>query len=86
MIGYTLKRILYMIVTLLIISVIAFIVIQLPPGDYLSTYVRNREAQGEEVEPAEIEALKRLYGLEQPAYVQYLKWFTRLVFQGRLGI
>jgi peptide/nickel transport system permease protein len=75
-----------MVVTLVIISVIAFTVIQLPPGDYLTTYVRNRDALGEDVDPAEIEALKRLYGLDQPAYVQYIKWFTRLVFQGRLGI
>jgi peptide/nickel transport system permease protein len=86
MIGYIIKRIAYLVVTLFAISIISFIVIQLPPGDYLSTYVRNRQAQGDQVDPAEIEALKQIYGLDQPAYMQYLKWITRLVFHGRLGI
>jgi peptide/nickel transport system permease protein len=69
---------------LLVISVISFIVIQLPPGDYLSQYVTRLEAMGRKFDEAEIQNLKRQYGLDQPLYVQYFKWM-RTVFQGTFG-
>jgi len=58
----------------LLMSVVAFVIIQAPPGDFLTDYVARLRAQGELVDQGEIEALKRRYGLDQPIYVQYTKW------------
>jgi len=69
---------------LVILSIISFTVIQLPPGDYLSTYVRQLEAMGREFDEAEIQNLKQQYGLDQPMYVQYLRWMES-VFKGTFG-
>lgn len=73
-----------MVPTLIAISVITFIIIQLPPGDYLSTMIAEMESQGEAVDPAKIEALRAHYGLDQPMWIQYLRWATGLL-QGDFG-
>ena len=74
MIAYIIRRILLMIPTLVAISIISFIIIQLPPGDFLTTYVAQLSASGETVDQAELEALKERFGLDEPMYMQYLKW------------
>lgn len=84
MLDYLARRILMMIPTLIAISVITFIIIQLPPGDYLSTMIAEMESQGEAVDPAKIEALRAHYGLDQPMWIQYLQWVTGLL-QGDFG-
>ncbi len=84
MLRFILRRFLLMIPTLLAISIIAFVVIQAPPGDFLNTYVATLMAQGELVEASTIEALRMRYGLDQPIYIQYLKWM-RNILQGDLG-
>ena len=84
MIKYVIRRIFFMIPVLLTISVVSFLIIQAPPGDYITTYVAELEAMGAEIEPAQIEALRVRYGLGQPVYVQYLKWMSRIV-RGDLG-
>jgi len=84
MLQYTLQRFLLMIPTLLIISIVSFIVIQLPPGDFLSTYISRVLEQDGIVDEALAAALKHRYGLDQPQYVQYLKWMGRLL-QGEWG-
>jgi peptide/nickel transport system permease protein len=63
-----------MIPTLIAISIISFIIIQLPPGDFLETYVAQLSASGEKIDQAELEALKQRFGLDDPLYIQYLKW------------
>jgi peptide/nickel transport system permease protein len=63
-----------MIPTLVAISIISFVIIQLPPGDFLTTYVAQLSASGETVDQAELEALKTRFGLDEPLYMQYLKW------------
>lgn len=78
------RRIVIMIPTLFAISVVAFAIIQLPPGDYLTTYVATLAQQGETVDQAELEALKERYGLGLPFYQQYLRWI-RGVFRGDFG-
>ena len=55
-------------------SVVAFAIIQAPPGDYLDDYVAMLAQQFESVDKSELEALRIRYGLDQPIYVQYLKW------------
>jgi peptide/nickel transport system permease protein len=76
---YIVRRLLTMIPTLLVISIITFIVIQLPPGDYLTTYVANLSQTGEVADEAMLETLRRQYGLDQPIYVQYWKWISGVV-------
>lgn len=74
MLQYISRRIVVMVPTLFAISVVTFIIIQLPPGDFLTSLVAGMAAQGETVNQAAIEALREHYGLGQPVYVQYAKW------------
>lgn len=84
MLQYILKRILYMIPTLVLISVVSFIIIQLPPGDFLTSYIAQLSQTGETVDEATIAALKKRYGLDQPYYIQYFMW-VKGMFQGDFG-
>lgn len=84
MLQYIVKRTLVLIPLLLALSIVVFIIIQLPPGDYLTTYINQLRSTGEEVTEDKIEALKVRYGFDQPMYVQYFKWFTNLL-QGDMG-
>jgi peptide/nickel transport system permease protein len=84
MLGYTVRRILTMIPTLMAISFIIFVIIQLPPGDFLETEIAEMQAQGEAVDPAKIEYLRAEYGLDKPFIEQYAIWVFGLV-QGDLG-
>jgi len=82
--SYFMHRFLYMIIILLGISIVAFIIIQLPPGDYLTSYILQLRTQGAEVSEADIVALSKQYGLDLPIYLQYFKWMKGL-FKGNLG-
>ncbi len=82
---YIIRRILYMIPTLFAISVVAFFIIQLPPGDFLTSLVAGMAEQGETIDSAQLAALKQRYGLDQPFYVQYWKWISGIVFRGDFG-
>ena len=84
MLNYILRRIIYMIVVLLVLSVVSFIIIQLPPGDFLSEFIENMRAQGTVVSEEQILSLEEYYGLDRPLYLQYLKWLGNLL-QGDLG-
>jgi peptide/nickel transport system permease protein len=74
MLAYIIRRILTMIPTLVAISIISFIIIQLPPGDFLTTYVAQLSLSGESVDQSELDALRQRFGLDQPLYKQYLYW------------
>ena len=74
MLYYVLRRLLYMAVIMVVISVIAFVIIQLPPGDYLTSYIMQLKATGTDVSESEIATLKKQYGLDLPVYQQYFKW------------
>lgn len=79
MFDYLLRRLLVMVPTLVAISIITFIIIQLPPGDYLSTLIAEMESQGENVDLAKIAALRAQYGLDLPMWEQYLVWASGLL-------
>ena len=85
MLRYTLRRLLYMIPTLIVISMISFAIIQLPPGDFLTSYVATLRSQGEDIDTEALQALERQYGLNQPVYVQYWKWISGIVTRGDFG-
>ena len=83
MLGYILHRIFIMIPTMLVVSALVFIIIQLPPGDYLTTLINELKAQGESGEE-KIAYLRDLYGLDKPMIVQYFDWLIGLL-QGDFG-
>jgi len=85
MLQYIIKRLLLLPLLLLIFSVIAFILIQAPPGDFLTSYMAELAASGSSMDRAQIDALRTLYGLDQPMVVQYFKWLGRLL-TGDLGV
>lgn len=71
---FIIKRLLLLIPTLIFISIVSFAIIQLPPGDYLTSYIQALEATGAIVDQATVDALVKRYGLDQPMYVQYFSW------------
>ena len=75
-----------MIPTLLVISIIAFVVIQLPPGDYLSMYVMGLQQQGTNVSDEQLAALEKRYGLNQPLYERYFKWISGIITRWDFGM
>lgn len=85
MLQYIARRVLYMIPTLLAISVLIFLVIQAPPGDYLTTVVAKLEAEGQYIDRAQLDALRNRYGLDEPIWVQYWRWITGIVLHGDFG-
>ncbi|MBP0617381.1 ABC transporter permease [Jiella mangrovi] len=84
MIRYLGNRLMTMVLTLAAISVLVFAIIQLPPGDYLTSYIAEIQAQGEQVTADKIQFLREEYGLDKPLWQQYLVWVTGLV-HGDLG-
>lgn len=81
---YLTQRLAHTLVLLVLISVFSFFVIQLPPGDFLSHYAAQLAEMGDDVSLRELEGLRRQYGLDQPIYVQYLKWIGGLL-RGSMG-
>jgi len=84
MLRYIAHRLFLMVPTLVAISFITFVVIQLPPGDYLSTMIEELREMGEPADLKRIEELRREYGLDQPFLVQYATWAFGLL-QGDFG-
>jgi peptide/nickel transport system permease protein len=77
---YLLRRFVYMVILLFAVSAFSFFLIDLPPGDYLTSYVASlRDSRGAEVDIAEVEALKQQYGLDQPLFMRYLKWMSNML-------
>lgn len=85
MIAFLARRLILAVLTVWAVSVLAYVVIQLPPGDYITSYIAQMSASGSAVSEQEAEALRQQYGLDQPIYVQYLRW-TKMVLQGNFGM
>ena len=85
MLYYFLRRLIYMVITLWMVSVVAFVIIQLPPGDYLTSYIMQLEQEGTMAAEAEIASLRKQYGLDQPIYSQYFYWIYKIVRYGNFG-
>jgi len=85
MMGFLLRRIVYMIPTLFLVSIVTFIIIQLPPGDYLDTLAADLGEAGVE-DTGVMDALREQYGLGQPIYVQYFKWMRGILLYGDFGL
>ncbi len=79
MLRYIVRRVLFAIPTLIVMSIVSFMLIQLPPGDFLTSYAANLEAMGERVSAEQLDNLREAYGLGQPLYVQYAKWMWNML-------
>ena len=84
MLRYILMRFLTMVPTLFLISVLVFVIIELPPGDFFESYVAELKALGEEADLAEIEMLRERYGFDDPQVVRYFHWVGGF-FHGDFG-
>src|SRR5688572_19680181 len=82
---FILRRLLIMIPTLFAISVVAFIIIQLPPGNYLTTLIAQASEGGERIDRSQLDALAKQYGLNEPLYVQYFTWMWGILTRADFG-
>ena len=82
--NYFIRRLLYMVLMLIAVTIVSFIVIQLPPGDFLTSHIEALRARGAVVNQDEIERLKLLYGLDRPLYIQFFTWIGGF-FKGNFG-
>ncbi|MBV7338190.1 ABC transporter permease [Chloroflexi bacterium TSY] len=85
MFQFLMRRLIILIPMLFFMSIVSFAIIQAPPGDYLETYIAQLSVSGVSLDLAEVEALRRQYGLDQPIYMQYFKWLWQIL-QGDLGV
>jgi peptide/nickel transport system permease protein len=83
--AYLVRRLLLAVLTVWAVSVLSFAIIELPPGDYITSYIAQMSAGGGFVTEQEAQALRREYGLDQPVWVQYVRWM-RQVLRGRFGM
>ena len=81
---YFIRRLGYMLVVLWLISVVSFVIIQLPPGDFITSYALRLTESGDEASLAVLEQLRERYDLDKPLPIQYLKWFVKIL-RGDLG-
>ena len=84
MLRYIIKRILVMIPTLILISMLVFTIIELPPGDYFESYAAELRAQGENVDMDQLNALRAEYGFDKPPVIRYFYWVAGML-QGDFG-
>lgn len=84
MLAFFIRRVIYAIIAMWAVSVISFVIINLPAGDFVTTYIATQLATGNMVLEDEAENLREFYGLNDPLYVQYAKWITRIL-RGQLG-
>ena len=82
--SYLLGRAVYALVAIFIISVVSFVLIQAPPGDYLTSQLTRLQASGRKLDDATVERMKEQYGLDKPIYVQYGRWIAQM-FRGNFG-
>jgi peptide/nickel transport system permease protein len=75
-----------MVPSLLVVSFLAFVLIQLPPGDYVTTYIATLAASNEVVDRNTAADLRARFGLDQPMIVQYFKWISGIVLRGDFGL
>jgi len=84
MVAFLVRRLLLALFTVWAVSVLSFVIIQLPPGDYVTSYIAAQSSSGSVVSEEEAQNLRKLYGLDQPEYIQYFRWVVQVV-QGNFG-
>jgi peptide/nickel transport system permease protein len=84
--AYIGRRVLLAIPTLFGISVLSFVIMHLPPGDFLTSYASILTQQGEGIATEQLEQLRQSYGLGEPLFVQYWKWMSSILLYGDFGL
>jgi peptide/nickel transport system permease protein len=82
---FILQRLLLLPLLMVIFSIMVFVIVEAPPGDFLTSYIATLSSSGSSIGAEQVEALRAQYGLDQPLYVQYVKWMGNLL-QGDLGL
>lgn len=85
MLAYVIKRVLFMIPTLIAVSIVTFLLIQLPPGDFVTTLAAEMSQMGDTIDPTTLAMLREQYGLDEPIWVQYWIWISNILFHGDFG-
>ena len=85
MLQYIVRRLVLAVPTIIAISILTFVIIQLPPGSFLDDYAAQLAQQGEQISAQQLAALTEAYGLNQPVYVRYYKWVKGIVTKGDFG-
>jgi len=85
MVAFFGRRIFLAIPTLIFISFISFVIIQLPPGDYVTSYAAQLRQQGDYISVAQEAVMRQSMGLNDPLLVQYWRWISNIVFRGDFG-
>ena len=84
MLQYIIQRLLLMTITLVAVSLVSFVIIELPPGDYVTAYAATLASSGDSVDQARLDSLRKQFGLDLPIYQRYLKW-TWDILHGDFG-
>ncbi|MBX3050285.1 MAG: ABC transporter permease [Caldilineaceae bacterium] len=74
MLQYIIQRLLLMVITLVAVSLVSFVIIELPPGDYVTSYAATLASSGDSVDQARLDSLRKQFGLDLPIYQRYFKW------------
>lgn len=82
---FLLRRFIYAVIAVLVISMISFAVIQLPPGDYITDMINRTRQQSGKTDAAAEQRLREAYGFNEPMYVQYVRWMSNIIFKGEFG-
>jgi len=85
MLNYIVRRLVFMIITVILITGVSFFLIQLPPGDFLSSYLLQLQQTGAQINEDLIQSLRAQYGLDQPMHRQYLIWIKNIITRGDFG-
>ncbi len=85
MINFFIRRLVILIPFLFLVSVLSFAVIQLPPGSFVDSYVRNLELQGGRISEDIVQNIKVMYGLDKSPPEQYFLWISKIVLHGNFG-
>jgi peptide/nickel transport system permease protein len=82
---FLLRRAIYAVIAVLVISMISFAVIQLPPGDYITDMINRTRQQSGKTDVEAEQRLREAYGFNEPMYVQYVRWMSNIIFKGEFG-
>jgi peptide/nickel transport system permease protein len=82
---YILRRLAISVLTIFAVSILSFVIIQLPPGDFVTTLLARLGESGTSSSLEEADRLRAAYGVDQSIFVQYYKWITQVV-QGNFGM
>jgi len=86
MLRFIRKRLIYLVILLVAISLLSFFIIELPPGDFLDNQIALMQDSGNALDQMQIDNLRAMYGLDKPFIIRYLMWITKILLHGDFGV